>query len=183
MGILEYCFAIFLIILGHLILKDSTMKLRWGVVINFIGFMVIASFLRLAILDFASTFHPADFQDILDNVTFMTLPFVFLEDALIALGPLIVYSLINSSSFSQPVRWVLLSIAVFCHIWILAWFSLGHMYQGTWGACFSVLYALISFRYIQRFGFWTVGLCHVLYDFFSLITIYIWMIVKILESV
>jgi hypothetical protein len=92
----------------------------------------------------------------LNSINPVTLLGVFSEDAIFVL-PLVL--LRDKGKLSKFVYAILFAISA-------ALFSLGHMYQGLVGFT-SIIYLFASAHFGRKFGFGTVMIGHILYDFIT----------------
>ena len=58
---------------------------------------------------------------------------------------------------------------------VMSSFLLGHLYQGIFAACFISLYIPVVSKLGVKHGFGTVALCHMAYDFITLLTVRIFL--------
>ena len=50
-------------------------------------------------------------------------------------------------------------------------FGFGHLYQGETAVLITSIYPYIAYRYGLKYGFGTIMLCHILYDYFTFYTL------------
>lgn len=140
-------------------------RIEWDKVAQFLGFMALITMFRICFADMVEGIMPGfvdqKFVEIADKIGFATLPFVFWED---------VY-------FGMPIAWLMKKVfpkypklAITLTIIISTIFATGHLYQGAIGMVTIIYPFFISYKYGKKYGFGTVMICHMLYDFFSVAT-------------
>lgn len=136
-----------------LFFKRHVMRIRWDKVAEFVGFMVLVSFVRLALYSWTTNNIPSAIPDYgIPAWQFLLVPW---EDAFYVLPYLLTRKYLPN--------WLWTSLFTFSCIW----FASGHLYQGTVWAAITLLYPLISYKYSVKHGIGTVMACHVIFDFFS----------------
>lgn len=145
--------------------NDDSIRIEWQSVAKFLAFMVFLTMLRVCFADIIDGLFPGYIQEkigsIAGQVPMGQLAFVFWEDVW----------------FGMPIAWLMRKVypkypklAITGSILISAVFMSGHFYQGAMGAITIVYPFFISYRYGKKYGFGTVMVCHMLYDFISLST-------------
>lgn len=127
---------------------------------SFIGFMVLVCVLRVCLIDFCSEFFQSELPTD-SGIPLWYLPFVFWEDLFFGGLVYLSHKFIKNRFIS------LLSI-----ILISLWFASGHLYQGYYIAALTGIYPyFISYRFAKKNGFGTVMVCHILYDFITVLLV------------
>ena len=163
--ILQYLFEIGCAILILFALFDrNTVRVDWGALSKFQAFLVMLTLFRIAQFSFAyesgagipgmgpiGQISPWQFFLVFWEDAFYVLPMVFLR------------------KFKWTSKW---------YIWypifiaMSAWFGHGHLYQGLYAAVvISLAPYFLSYRYGSKFGFGTIMLSHICYDFVTFYTI------------
>ena len=149
--------------------KDPIIRIDWMALAQFVGFMAIITMIRFCLADIFMMFFPEDVTTYVDaikeRISVGTVLFVFWEDIW----------------FAMPIAWIMKNIhgkskwaskiAITMVILISVVFGMAHLYQG-WFAFIACLYPFfISRHYGEKYGFGTVMLAHMFYDFITLMTI------------
>ena len=151
-----------LIFLYFLFFDSKTIEIKWDAVSRFLAFMSLITFFRISIASFTQGIE----HTLPNSNTYGLEPWkfalVFWEDAFFVL-PMVILS-----RFEFTNRW---------YIWMPAmvgmsyWFGTGHAYQGNIAVWITAIYPyFISYRYGVKFGFGTVMVCHIMYDFITFYT-------------
>ena len=142
------------------------MRADFGAVAKFLAFMAMVTCIRIAGYDFmmrTGTPLPGVPPE-LSAIGLWRLILVFWEDAFYVLP---IYWM---SKYEKDKKFKLLTWS-----WALGLslnFALGHAYQGLGGVAMTFFYPFfISFRYGKKNGFGTIMMCHILYDFITVMTI------------
>ena len=161
---LEFSLGILFLLLYQFYDRDA-IRIEWKGVGAFLGFLALTTVARIATFSFLTDIDPS-FQvpsvppEILASGVWSLL-LVFWEDAFFVLP--IHYA------FKKCKPWVAITVAVAMTIS----FAMGHEYQGYWGMAVTALYPyVISYRLGKKYGYGTIMVCHILYDFATVYTIY-----------
>lgn len=126
----------------------------------FIKRMVLITIYRLIVMHF---FPPSPVDPVLSIPVGLTAT-VFWEDAVFTM-PLAIASMILGDGWISKIIMGLLTVMVMIS------FGSGHLYQGAFSAAFISLYIPVVVKLGKKHGFGTVMLCHMLYDFVTIMTI------------
>lgn len=143
--------------------KKELVRINWAVLAKFNAFMVFISFIRLALMDFKNQMAEGFIPPMPIQIDFWQLALVYWEDAFYAI-PL--YFLAKKLNGQKMWIWWTVGLAM------SAWFASGHVYLGSplWTAITFFYPIFISYRYGLMYGFGTVMIAHIMYDFYTLIT-------------
>lgn len=148
------------IALGYLAIKKKTIiRVEWDSVAKFLAFMALVTCIRLAIKDFTHTLYPDTplKNPILELIPIWSLLFVWWEDVIYGMS---IYWLKNNCPKKV---WIPLAVLISIE------FGMGHLYQGSAFAVVAMAYPyVISCKYGEKYGFGTVMVGHILYDYITL---------------
>lgn len=143
-----------LIVLGFYIYDRETIRIEWPAVASFLAFMTLITFLRLSIFEYSHV-PPA-----IANIPKFLFSLVWWEDGYFVLPIYIVLRYFKP----LPAFFVVAAISL--------QFGFGHMYQGWIAVALTSLYPyFIAHNYGIKYGFGTVMVCHVLYDYITYYTV------------
>jgi hypothetical protein len=155
---LWFSFIVIGLLIGlYLLIFDKEMiRVEWNAVASFVGFMVFVTCLRIAFIQFGLEFFNISLPNDL-GIADWPLALVFWEDLFFGGSVYLIHKFIKSKFLSWP-----LTIA------ISFMFASGHLYQGAFVAALTSIYPyFISRRFGMLYGFGTVMICHIIYDFMS----------------
>lgn len=148
------------VLLWHEFYNRDMIRVEWDVVARFVAFLALVSCARIAYLEHLITEHPIAENVIIykqfSNMMYQSYHFlmVFWEDTVFGMSCYYLYKYLKKR-FAIPLI-VLVSI----------FFGLGHAYEGLVAIGVASLYPFfISRPYGEKYGFGTVAVCHILYDF------------------
>lgn len=147
------------ILLGFFIFDRKTIRIEWDAISRFLAFMTLATCLRLAFYDLMVKFAPQAIPQMHQQLIEMPkilFAMVWWEDAFFVLPIFLAFKYCN--------KYLAIAVAIFFSMW----FGFGHAYQGLYGVMITSIYPVfISLRYGRKYGFGTVMICHILYDFLT----------------
>jgi hypothetical protein len=145
------------------IFDRKTIRIEWDAIARFLVFMTLATFVRLSVIELMTMLDPMSAPSLprqlleMPKILFAT---VWWEDGFYVLPIFLAYKYCNKY-FAH-----LIAILFSLH------FGLGHAYQGTFGILVTSIYPVfISLKYGSKYGFGTVMISHVLYDYITYTTI------------
>jgi len=145
----------------YMYFDEKTVRVEWVSIAKFIGFISLVTCFRIAMFSFLMENGGSEtLNQHIDN-NFIKIPvwrliLVFWEDAFFVLP------LVFCRKYIHPKLWILL------FIFSSFSFGLGHIYQGISAVFVTALYPyLVSYRYGMKYGFGTIMICHILYDFIT----------------
>ena len=154
-----------LILLAYQIFDRKTIRVEWRSVASFCAFLTILTAVRIS-----------GYSYLLETMPGFTLPKV--PEVILGMGiHKIILVFWEDAFFVLPIYFAMKR----CRIWVAvpliivlsAIFGMGHAYQGYWGIFVTSLYPFcISYRFGKKYGFGTVMICHILYDFATIYTLY-----------
>jgi hypothetical protein len=144
--------------------KDSSiLRVKFSFIQNFITIMVLLTVFRLWLI--SVKFNIFDIPPIISGVLQgidVQFPFVFWEDACFVL-PIFLFRRYISDKKKFWIPLMILSSILFAN---------GHLYQGIYVAALTGIYPyFISYRYGSKYGFGSIMVAHILYDFITFYTI------------
>jgi len=151
-----------MVILGVLYYFSNTrdvIRIEWTRIGAFLGFLAVVTCCRIALLDYIA-YNDPNFSP-LSNSVILGVPVhqfitVFWEDVMFGLP---IYFIMEKVRWNGLVKFALILL-------ISLTFGYGHAYQGAFAIAITSLYPfLVSYRYGKKYGFGTVMLCHIIYDF------------------
>lgn len=146
--------------------KDDSIRIEWEQVAKFLGVMALLTMLRFCLADIWMQLVPESIIDYISRARSTSdigsLAFVFWEDVWFGM------SIAWIMSYLYPVR---KRTAIAMVVLISLLFGSGHLYQGWIGMILSVYPFFISYKYGKKYGFGTVMVCHMLYDFITVMTV------------
>lgn len=143
-------------------------KVDWLSIAKFVGFMCFITAIRFGLMDSRPT--P---QGIMTQISFANFLFVWLEDMYFTLPIYFV------KDYLQTKKWMWVSFAALMSIY----FAMGHIAYGPVWAIITLLYPyFISYKNGMKYGFGTVMVAHILYDFITLLSIKLHTIIKVMSS-
>jgi len=152
-----------LMVAAFRIFDKKTVRVEWQAIGGFLGFMAVVTFLRISMYDYV---HMAD-PDFIPKM----------HGALLEM-PKIMFSLVwwEDGFYVLPIvlafRYLPKKIAIAFAIFMSAWFGTGHLYQGISGVFITSLYPyLVAYRFGKKYGYGTVMVGHVLYDYITYYTV------------
>ena len=149
------------ILLYHMWKHKDLVRVQWNSVASFVGFMTLVFFLRLAWMDFIYHDNMPALQQFLKTIPLKEIePYrfalVFWEDSFFVLP---IYWAMKKLS-----KWKGIAVAVL----LSGLFGYGHMYEGYIAVALLSLYPYhISYKNGLKYGFGTIMVCHILYDFMT----------------
>ena len=155
-----------LIMLLVSIFDKDTLRVEWSAISKFLSFMALVTMLRVCALDFLYDKAPDIFNhvynpEILEILKPWRLALVFWEDAFFAMP------IYYAQKWLKKKYWITLAIIS------SVIFGTFHVYQGLFAMFITMVYPyFISVRYGKKVGFGTVMICHMLYDFITVYTLY-----------
>lgn len=145
--------------------KDEFIRIEWDALAKFVGFMAIITMVRFCMADIAMMFSPETIESVTRSVQGIGVGstlFVFWEDVW----------------FVMPIAFIMRKIfpthkkiATLLIVLISVIFGMGHLYQGYMAAVLALYPFFISYRYGKKYGLGTVMLCHMFYDFVTVMTV------------
>lgn len=153
-----------MMLVGLFALFDKkVVRVEWQAVAGFLAFMSLVTFLRLSLYDYLHlmdpSFIPGIHRDLLMMPKFL-FGLVWWEDGF--------YVLPIYLAFKYLPKKYAITIAILFSVQ----FGLGHIYQGLPAVFITGLYPyFVSYRYGIKYGFGTVMIGHVLYDFITYYTV------------
>lgn len=146
--------------------EKEIMRVELAQVAQFLAFMAIATFMRIAYYDFAlQTGLMKGLPQIPDMIanSRWTLALVFWEDMAFGVPIYFAFKYLKR-------RWMAIAITII----LSALFAAGHSYQGPIGVAITAfLPYFVCYRYGKKFGFGTTMVCHILYDFITFYTVWL----------
>lgn len=161
----DYMRIVGVLIVVVMIKRDSPlMKVNWEALTKFFVFMMVISAARLAVMDYGHAIAPSG----LSAIGYRDFIWVFWEDAFFSMP---IYFLKDHLQL-RKLLWipaaVLLSIA----------FYWGHRYYGLLGLVTLAVPYFVSYKFAKKYGYGTVMVGHVLYDFIGIMTINLFTMTK-----
>ena len=131
--------------------KSKLIRTDWNKVAAFVGFMVLAQYIRMGLMDNQYFEIEPDHP----GVSFNTMIWVFWEDAFFAM-PIYFFK-----DYLKSHKYVWVTVAVLLSLW----FGSLHVYQGYFAAAVISVYPFfLSYKFGAKHGFGTVMACHIIYD-------------------
>jgi hypothetical protein len=139
----------------------NMMRVDTKAVLKFLVWMIPITILRMLWLKFSmSQGGIGPTKDIVDMIPVASTLGVYWEDACFTL-PLALFSLMSSSKWEKYLSKILLVLTMLS-------FGSGHLYQGPLLACAISFYIPYTLKLSKKYGFGTIMVCHILFDFISL---------------
>lgn len=149
-----YFIAGVLIFLYCYFFKPHIIRIDWLVVAKFLAWMVLITAIRFAIMS-------VKYQPMTVQVSFTMLPLVFWEDAFFAIP------IYWAKDYLKLKKWLWIPLVVVLSVI----FGLGHIqYSLPWAFITLFLPYFVSYKYGRIHGFGTVMICHIYYDFITLLS-------------
>ena len=143
----------------------DVLKIDKSVIIKFAKILAIGTAARLIVFHF---FAPAavieQMREMTKLIPWQALFGVFWEDACFSM-PLVLAGLM----FNKSKLWSWLSKPMLAVV--MASFACGHLYQGLSSALMISLYIPFAMQMGKKYGYGTVMLCHIMYDFSTLLSL------------
>jgi hypothetical protein len=154
-----------LVILAFFIAFDrNTVRVQWNSVASFMGFMSLLTCIRLGVFSFLGQqgFAPPQVPIEILQTGVWWFSLVFWEDAFYVLPIFLAHK------YLRPLfAWIIT-------IFLSVYFGAGHVYQGLLVAGITMLYPyFLSYKFGKKYGFGTVMVCHILYDYVTFFTVWL----------
>lgn len=147
------------------IFDRKTIRIEWDAISRFLAFMTLATCIRIAMYDLVMRINPGAIPQMHQQLLEMPkilFAMVWWEDAFFVLPIFLAWKYCSKYIFFL----VALGMSM--------WFGFGHAYQGLYGIMITSIYPVfISLRYGRKYGFGTVMIGHILYDYITYFTIII----------
>lgn len=158
-----YMIAGFAIVGLFALFDKHTVRIDWQALGGFIAFMSVATFIRIAMYDYMHMADPSFIPRMHGELLYMPkilFSLVWWEDGFYVLPMFLAFKYL-------PKKYAItVAIALSVH------FGMGHLYQGIEGVLVTACYPYwVGYRYGTKFGFGTVMVGHVLYDFITYYTV------------
>jgi hypothetical protein len=153
--------GIILIILTFFTSYRTILRVDLKAILKWIIFLVVVFLIRLVLYKLSiglSIF--AIFRSLPLSIT----PFVFWEDAVFGL-PLLLFRnhIKDTNKICHYIFYILLGLFSFI-------FAAAHIYQSLWTFGVMLFYIYVTNDYARRYGYGTIMICHVLFDFITILT-------------
>lgn len=146
--------------------QEQLIRVEWDNVAKFSGLLLLAAALRFSIMSLTP-------QEPSITPGFENVIMVFWEDAFFSL--FCIYFIKDYLKLSKKF-WLPIAIASGFV------FGIGHLYQGLLVASIiSFAPFFISYRFGKKFGWGTMMICHILYDFTTLLTVKLFALLQIIR--
>ena len=153
MGVVSFIYCI--------LYESKLIRIEWDAISRFLAFMTLVVFVRWSIMSLLMSNGDVLSHNVDTNsIQLYQLATVFWEDMAFALPFVFLKRLpYVGNKYVWSVLFLVSSVL----------FALGHTYQGNTWATITVIYPwYVSYRYGMKYGFGTVMICHMLYDFITI---------------
>jgi len=140
------------------------LRFDWKAFSKFFLFMAVVSTYRYYMLRFKIA-HGADLHlDAVKSLPIEAVFFVFWENLYHSVPLVLLRRMIGTNKWVMPIHALAMAM-------VMISFGIGHAYQGIFAATFISFAVPFDVHWGQKVGFGTTILCHILYDFLTIMTI------------
>jgi hypothetical protein len=140
----------------------NLLEIKKESLVGFFKFLGMLTIYRLFMFTIFKDFFSGSAHVVSQIPIFMTLLTPW-EDATHGLPLLILQKVIGTKKWTWPIHGIIMAV-------VMLHFLQGHLYQGLIPACMLSLYIPISIHLAKKHGYGTVMLCHIVYDFSTILT-------------
>lgn len=169
---MEYLFSIMFLMGVAIFLycyfrQRELIRIEWDKVAKFIAIMVFITAIRFGTMSIFGTPNTA-------GIGFADLPFVFWEDSFFAILGIYFFKdyLKLSKKFWLPIAIVFSTV-----------FAYGHLSYGVTWAIITLIGPAVSYYFGKKYGFGTSMTCHIIYDFITLLSVKVFLLLNMFKGV